>query len=185
MTAIALRDVSDVATVAAQPTDLARWAQQAREAANVAVSLAKTPFVPASLRDRDPGVTAANITACILTGQELGLEPMAALRSIDVIQGTPALRALTMRAVVLAHGHDIWVAESTARGHADRPRHRRVRPSRRRRCPTRVGLRERGAFRRRPADRAVRRGADRAVGAYCPPPFGAAGSGERAAAGRG
>ncbi|HEY3541046.1 MAG TPA: hypothetical protein VGK79_00760 [Gaiellaceae bacterium] len=114
MNAIALRDATEETGLATRhETNLGQWAEEARQAANVAVSLAKTPFVPASLRDRDAGVTAANITAAILTGQELGLEPMAALRSIDVIQGTPALRAIALRAVVLSAGHEMWVAEST------------------------------------------------------------------------
>jgi hypothetical protein len=95
-------------------TSLALWANDARQAATVAVSLARTPFVPASLRDRDDAVTAANITACILTGQELGMSPMGALRSIDIIQGTPALRAVALRAVVLSAGHDMYLVESTA-----------------------------------------------------------------------
>lgn len=113
MTTVALRDATNE-TQLHVPTSLAVWAQEARDAANVAVSLAKTPFVPASLRDRtDQSVTVANITAAILTGQELGLEPMAALRSIDVIQGTPALRAVALRAVVLSAGHDLWLVEST------------------------------------------------------------------------
>lgn len=112
MTGVAVREDAELSVVPS--TSLGQWAQEARQAAAVAVSLAKTPFVPASLRDRNsPEVTAANITAAILTGRELGLEPMAALRSIDVIQGTPALRAMTMRAVALAHGHDLWLAEST------------------------------------------------------------------------
>lgn len=102
------------ATLAPVQTDLAAWAQQAREASQVAVSLAKTPFVPASLRDRDDAVTVGNITAAILTGQEVGMQPMAALRALDVIQGTPAFRAITLRALVLSHGHDLWLAESTA-----------------------------------------------------------------------
>jgi hypothetical protein len=119
--AVAVREVRDEETSeVAKPaaavlpmTSLGRWAYEAREASQIAVSLAKTPFVPASLRDRDQSITAANVTAAILTGQELGLEPMAALRSIDVIQGTPAMRAMAMRAIVLAHGHDLWVVEST------------------------------------------------------------------------
>jgi hypothetical protein len=109
MTEVAIRTEAEVSMV----TPLTVWANSARQAATVAVSLARTPFVPQSLRDRDEGVTAANITAAILTGQEIGLEPMAALRSIDLIQGTPALRAVALRAVVLAAGHDMWVAEST------------------------------------------------------------------------
>jgi hypothetical protein len=93
---------------------IAVWADSARRAAVVAVSLAKTPFVPQSLRDpRDAGVTAANITAAILTGQEIGIQPMAALRSIDIIQGTPAMRAVALRALVQSKGHDVWVVEAT------------------------------------------------------------------------
>lgn len=119
MTAVAVRAIKDeksneVAAYDGPLTTLGRWAEDARQAAAVAVSLAKTPFVPASLRDRnDDGVTAANICAAILTGQELGLEPMAAMRSLDVIQGMPALRAVALRAVVLAAGHDMWVVEAT------------------------------------------------------------------------
>jgi hypothetical protein len=94
-------------------TDLAVWANSARQAASVAVSLAKTPFVPQSLRGGTPEVTAANITAAILTGQEIGIQPMAALRSIDVIQGTPAMRAVALRALVQSAGHDVWVVEQT------------------------------------------------------------------------
>lgn len=89
------------------------WAADAQEAARFAASLARTPFVPQSLRAQDAATTASNITAAILTGRELSLEPMAALRSIDVIQGTPALRAITLRAIVQARGHEIWLAEST------------------------------------------------------------------------
>jgi hypothetical protein len=123
MTAVELHRADTPAGIPG-PRSISLWAHEAKEAAKVAASLAKTPFVPASLRERpanrDPeeitraaAVTAANITAAILTGQEIGLEPMAALRSIDVVQGTPALRAITLRAVVLAAGHDMWVAEST------------------------------------------------------------------------
>lgn len=112
MTDIALR--ADTYPVpAAAPSRLTEWSHSAREASHVAVSLAKTPFVPQSLRDRDEGVTAANITAAILTGQELGLEPMASLRSVDIIQGTPALRAVALRAIVLAAGHELVLTEST------------------------------------------------------------------------
>lgn len=96
------------------PSSLHAWANDARQAATVAVSLAKTPFVPQSLRGATPDITAANITAVILTGQELNLQPMASLRSIDIIQGTPAMRANTMRGLVQSHGHEVWVEISTA-----------------------------------------------------------------------
>jgi hypothetical protein len=97
---------------------LVAWAQEARAAASIAVSLAKTSFVPASLRsdDRDRGaeITAAQITAAILAGQELGLSPMSALRSIDIIEGAPALRAVAMRGLVQSKGHDIWPGPTSA-----------------------------------------------------------------------
>jgi hypothetical protein len=38
---------------------------------------------------------------------------MAALRSIDVIHGTPGMRALALRALVLQRGHELWLVEST------------------------------------------------------------------------
>lgn len=88
---------------------LVQWAQQADVAYQMAQKLAATSFVPASLRGK-PG----DVTAAILAGQELGLQPMAALRSMDVIQGTPALRAHAMRGLVQSHGHSVQLVESTA-----------------------------------------------------------------------
>lgn len=83
---------------------LGQWAQDARNAHAVATSLASTSFVPKEMQQR-PDL----VTATILTGQEIGIEPMAALRSIDIIQGVPAIRANTMRGLVQAAGHEIWV----------------------------------------------------------------------------
>lgn len=94
---------------AAVQSPLVRWAQEAREAGMIATSLARTSFVPASLRGKPEDVTAA-----ILAGQELGLQPMATLRSMDVIQGTPALRAHAMRGLVQSHGHSVQLVESTS-----------------------------------------------------------------------
>lgn len=100
---------------------LEEWAQSFLTLAQVSGEMARTAFVPASLRvfhgegkDRvyDPAATAAQVTAAILTGRELGLEPMASLRSIHVINSTPALAALALRAVVLAAGHRMWVEEA-------------------------------------------------------------------------
>jgi len=114
-----------VSVVVAQPVDpgpagLEQWAQSFLTLAQVSGEMARTAFVPASLRvfrDKNGGgydseATAAKVTAAILTGRELGLEPMAALRSIHVINSTPALSALALRAIVLAAGHRIWVEEA-------------------------------------------------------------------------
>lgn len=84
------------------------WAAEARQAAQIATSLARTSFVPASLRGKPEDITAA-----ILAGQELGLRPMASLRSMDIIQGTPALRAHAMRGLVQTHGHSVQLVESS------------------------------------------------------------------------
>lgn len=109
MTELAIREENTVAQVPAQRqpessalTTLEQWARDAELAANIASKLAVTSFVPASFRGKVPETAAA-----ILAGQELGLPPVAALRSMDVIQGTPALRAHAMRGLVQSHGHEV------------------------------------------------------------------------------
>lgn len=106
--AVAATDTPLSAPPQPMSSELLLWVQEARQAAQIATSLAKTSFVPASLRGKPEDITAA-----ILAGQELGLRPMATLRSMDVIQGTPALRAHAMRGLVQSHGHDIELVEST------------------------------------------------------------------------
>ncbi len=104
---------------------LRTWFLEAEAAAQIARQVADTPFVPDSLKvwtnpqERDPAKriidldnTVATVTAALLAGQELGFSPMASLRSMDVIKGTPALRAIALRALVQSHGHDIVVIES-------------------------------------------------------------------------
>ena len=90
-------------------SELLLWAQGADAAYRIAERLAVTSFVPGPLQ-RKP----QEIAAAILTGKEIGLEPMAALRSINVIQGTPTINAQAMRGLVQSAGHEVWVVESTA-----------------------------------------------------------------------
>lgn len=99
----------DLATLTSDPTGgrLVAWAQAASAAHSLAKSLSTTAFVPQAMRD--PG----NATAAILMGDELGMSPIASLRSIYVVHGTPALYARSMVALALAHGHEIWTEEST------------------------------------------------------------------------
>lgn len=114
MTDVAVRDENNnpaaqqVVPATAAESALVLWAYEAQQANRIAQSLAATSFVPASLRGKPQDITAA-----ILAGQELGLQPMATLRSLDVIQGTPALRAHAMRGLVQSHGHKIQIIEST------------------------------------------------------------------------
>jgi hypothetical protein len=88
---------------------LTEWANEARAAGAIAKSLCDTEFVPKHFRG-NPAAT----TAAILTGFELGLPPMAALRALYVIGGTPSMYAATMRGLVQSKGHEIWEEECTA-----------------------------------------------------------------------
>lgn len=90
------------------PTALMVWAQEVHQAGQIAEALSQTSFVPAAMRGKPHEITAA-----ILAGSELGLPPVAALRSMDVIQGTPALRAHAMRGLIQSHGHTVQLVEST------------------------------------------------------------------------
>lgn len=87
---------------------LGEWAQSARAAHAIAQSLVQTSFVPAAFRGKPEEATAA-----ILSGAEVGLQPMAALKSFDVIQGQAAPRALALRAIVQSFGHEMVLIEST------------------------------------------------------------------------
>ena len=89
---------------------LVAWAEAAVAAHSLATSLAQTTFVPKHFQGK-PG----DATAAIILGDELGLSPLSALRSIHVISGTPGLYARTMAALVLSHGHEIWTEEDTER----------------------------------------------------------------------
>lgn len=87
---------------------LAHWAGEARAAHTLAQSLCNTSFVPKHFQGKP-----AEATAAILTGFELGLSPMASLRAIFIIGGTPGMYAKVMVAVVMAQGHEVWVEEQS------------------------------------------------------------------------
>ena len=88
-------------------TRLAEWAQSADAAYTVATRLSDSAFVPQQFRGKPVETTAA-----ILAGLEVGLSPMQAIRSFDIIQGTAAPRAITLRALVQSHGHEMILLES-------------------------------------------------------------------------
>lgn len=114
MTELALREdrTADLAVPAdradAAVARLAQWAQAASATHKMAQTLVETSFVPQAFRNKPVEATAA-----MLAGAEVGLNPMASLRAFDVISGTAAPRALTLRAIVQSHGHELVVAEST------------------------------------------------------------------------
>src|SRR5260221_2893386 len=84
------------------------WIPGAADVSNLPDYIAETDFVPKALRNKP-----AAIAACILTGRELGIGPMASLKSIHMVQGVPSLSAEYKRARALAAGHQIVVDEST------------------------------------------------------------------------
>jgi len=101
--------MTEIAIPEQRVSELMQWAMDAGEAYKIATSLVKTAFVPDSMRGK-----ADEATAAILTGQEIGLAPMAALRSIDIISGTPAMRAHALRGLVQSKGHEVWLDEANS-----------------------------------------------------------------------
>lgn len=80
-TALAVREPSRSALTGATPEhDFARLLNMGRE-------LITTGFLPSAIK------TPAQVAAIVLTGRELGIPPMHALRSIHIIQGKPTLAA--------------------------------------------------------------------------------------------
>lgn len=87
-------------------------AKEWEAAMSMAKELCVTDFVPRAYRDRPETVLAA-----ILTGRELGIGPMQALRDIHMIDGRPALAA-HLQLAMLRRGHgkariEILESEST------------------------------------------------------------------------
>ena len=84
------------------------WIELMEPAARLAEAVARTEFVPSGLRGNVPAIAAA-----ILYGDEVGLSPMQSLSKVHVIDGRPALSAEAQRALILAAGHEMWIAESS------------------------------------------------------------------------
>ena len=100
-----------VTTTAQDPTGgrLVAWAESLSAAHQLASALCRTSFVPKHFAGKPEEAAAA-----LMLGDELGLTPVSALRSIFVISGTPGLYAKTMVALVQSRGHQIWTETDTA-----------------------------------------------------------------------
>ena len=110
-------ELATIETVTTQvdPTGgrLLAWAKAASAANSLAKSLVKTDFVPKKKEGNSSvAISEGDATAMILMGDELGFTPLAALKSIYVVHGTPALYTRSMVALVLSRGHEIWTEES-------------------------------------------------------------------------
>ncbi|MFF0790417.1 hypothetical protein [Streptomyces spiralis] len=98
-----------VAHLDASPTtesELEAWARDAIAISNIAANIATTSLAGQYRGKPD------EVTAVILAGHELGIQPMTSLKSIDVIQGQPALRAHAMRGLLQSKGHEIELLEA-------------------------------------------------------------------------
>ncbi|MET7867955.1 hypothetical protein [Micromonospora taraxaci] len=86
---------------------LVQWAQAADAAGRFAAVVCNTSAVPVAYKGKP-----AEAAAAILAGAEVGLSPMASLRAFDSIQGMPAPKAITLRAIVQGLGHEIRIEKS-------------------------------------------------------------------------
>lgn len=103
-----LQQYGSSAEPAVPQNSLDSWINAVGDIAKLADYISETDFVPDAMQGKPAAVAAA-----ILTGREMGLEPMTALRSIHVIKGKPGLSAELMRAQVQAAGHQIRFVENT------------------------------------------------------------------------
>lgn len=81
---------------------LGYYAQELDAGFALAQKLCQTAFAPQHFRGKP-----AEAATAMLYGNTLGLDPIASMRSVYVIHGTPALYASTMLALALNAGHEI------------------------------------------------------------------------------
>lgn len=93
-----------------QAQSLVSWAQEADAAYVLAERMVATSFCPTTFKGKP-----AEAAAAVLAGAEVGLSPLAALRSFDIIQGVAAPRALTLRAIAQAAGCHFQTVEESER----------------------------------------------------------------------
>lgn len=93
-----------------QAQSLVTWAQEADAAYVLAERMVGTSFCPSTFKGKPIEAAAA-----VLAGAEVGLSPLAALRSFDIIQGVAAPRALTLRAIAQAAGCQFQTVEEDER----------------------------------------------------------------------
>lgn len=69
-------------------------------------------MLPSGIRGANPDETAARAFLVMETGAMLGLHPIAALSSVNVIEGKPAMSADLMVSVIRGAGHKVHITES-------------------------------------------------------------------------
>lgn len=94
--------------VAVRRDETDTWIDVVGPVAKLATYIARTDFVPKAMRGND-----AAVAATVLTGRELGLGPMTALRSLDVIEGSVQMKTKAILARIFQAGHRVEWLEST------------------------------------------------------------------------
>jgi hypothetical protein len=109
--ALAVPEPTAPAIVEQRPTTaLGKWQRlDAMTQMKFADFLADAPIIPKPYR-KQPG----NVYVAAEMGAVLGWGPIEAMQNIDVIEGTPSLKAEAMRALIKAAGHRLTVPESSA-----------------------------------------------------------------------
>ncbi|WP_349318887.1 hypothetical protein [Mycolicibacterium canariasense] len=74
----------------------------------LAEKMCSSQYVPAKFQGKP-----ADGAAAILFGAEVGLSPIASLRSVIVIHGMPGFEARTMKAILMGHGYRFRTLEAT------------------------------------------------------------------------
>jgi hypothetical protein len=87
---------------------LVAWAHAASAAHTLATSLVKTNVCPEAFRGK-----ADEAAAVVLLGAELGMSPIAALRSMFVIRGQVSMYVRSQVALVQSRGHRVWTVQET------------------------------------------------------------------------
>jgi hypothetical protein len=109
MTELVTYGARPVATAAEQKfAQLDSWMTAMADVVKLSEYIAETDFVPEAMRRKPAAVAAA-----ILTGREMGIAPMAALRHIHVVKGKPGQSAELMRAMAQDAGHEIRYIDMT------------------------------------------------------------------------
>ena len=91
-----------------QSVDLAAFVEEASAVHRIAQALSTTSFVPKPYQGRPDEITAA-----ILMGRELSINPMASLQMFNLIQGRPTLSANAMRGLAMSHGVQFRIDEQS------------------------------------------------------------------------
>lgn len=87
---------------------LAEWASEAQAIQGLSEGLSRTDFVPKEFRG-----SAGNVTAVILKGKSLGLDPMQSLEMFYVVHGRVGMYSKAMLQLVIRAGHSLVAVERT------------------------------------------------------------------------